>query len=259
MNKLDVATFFKRAQQAVSKHSPEILTGVGIAGMITTTVLAVRATPKALKLIDERKEAAHKSKLTVKETVKATWKCYLPATITGAASVTCLVGSASISNRRNAALFTAYKLSETALAEYREKVIETVGENKEKSIRGKVNQDRIEKNPPGANEIVLTGHGNTLFYDHMSGRYFHSDIHIVKRAINELNRKLVTSPFSYVSLNDFYEELNLEPTSLGHEVGWNINDGSIELDLDARLTEKGEACVVLDITVPPKYNFANVY
>ena len=40
----------------LSKHAPEILTGIGIAGMVTTTVLAVRATPKALMLIDAKKQ-----------------------------------------------------------------------------------------------------------------------------------------------------------------------------------------------------------
>lgn len=258
MNSNDVAMFFKRAQQTLSKHSPEILTGIGIAGMITATVLAVRATPKALQCIEDKKRAEHKEQLTAMETVKATWKCYVPATITSVASIGCLIGSTSISHRRNAALMTAYKISETALSEYKEKVIETIGEKKEQAIRGKVNQDRIEKNPVKANEIVLTGIGDTLFYDHLSGRYFHSDVHIVKKAVNEINRQLVTSPFSYVSLNDFYEELGLEPTSLGYEMGWNVNDGTIKLELDPRLTDKDEACIVIDLT-PPKYNFSNVY
>ena len=48
MNKPNVADLFKSVKMVVSKHSPEILTGIGIAGMITTTILAVKATPKAL-------------------------------------------------------------------------------------------------------------------------------------------------------------------------------------------------------------------
>ena len=46
--KLNVSKLCKDAKVMVSKRSPEILTGLGIAGMITTTVLAVKATPKAL-------------------------------------------------------------------------------------------------------------------------------------------------------------------------------------------------------------------
>ena len=66
---------------ALQKHSPEILTGIGIAGMVTTTILAVRATPKALLLIQEAEEVKHQntdaSALTPVETIKAAWLCYV--------------------------------------------------------------------------------------------------------------------------------------------------------------------------------------
>ena len=106
----------------------------GIAGMITTTVLAVRSTPKALKLIEEKKKEEGVDKLTPAETVKTAWKCYIPAMVLGATSVGCLVGASRVSLRRNAALATAYKLSETALTEYREQVVETIGEKKEQGL-----------------------------------------------------------------------------------------------------------------------------
>ena len=82
MNNQKLAKFFNSVKTSVSKHSPEILTGIGIAGMITTTVLAVRATPKALKLIEEKKDELSVDKLKPIDTVKATWKCYIPATVT---------------------------------------------------------------------------------------------------------------------------------------------------------------------------------
>ena len=56
MGKTNLATIAKDIRKFASKRSPEILTGIGIAGMITTTILAVRATPKALELIEEQKE-----------------------------------------------------------------------------------------------------------------------------------------------------------------------------------------------------------
>ena len=56
MNKPNVADLFKSVKMVVSKHSPEILTGIGIAGMITTTILAVKATPKALTLVEDKKK-----------------------------------------------------------------------------------------------------------------------------------------------------------------------------------------------------------
>ena len=128
MNKPDFVAIVKSVRTAMKRHSLEILTGIGIAGMITTTVMAVRATPKALILIDEREKAAEfdgsDEPLPNAERVKAAWRCYIPAAAVGCASVACLIGASSVNIRRNAALATAYTLSESALKEYQEKVVE---------------------------------------------------------------------------------------------------------------------------------------
>ena len=121
MSKGAVAKFINTATKTLKKHSPEILTGLGIAGMITTTVFAVRATPKALRLIEERKKQEDVTKLTPIETVQTCWKCYIPSVVIGAASTACIIGATSVSARRHAALATAYALSESSMKEYQEK------------------------------------------------------------------------------------------------------------------------------------------
>ena len=113
MNKEAISKFARDVRTSLSRHSPAILMGIGIAGMVTTTVVAVKATPKALRLIEEKKQELDVESLTPVETVKATWKCYIPAAVTGAVSIACLIGSNSVNTKRNAALATAYKLSET--------------------------------------------------------------------------------------------------------------------------------------------------
>ena len=114
--------------------------------MITNTVVALKATPKALELINEKKQEYDVDKLKALDVVKTTWKCYVPATVTGSLSIACLIGASSVNFRRNAALATAYRLSETALSEYREKVVETIGEKKEQNIRESVAKEQIKKN-----------------------------------------------------------------------------------------------------------------
>ena len=126
MKKFNLCCMFKDARKTLVKHRPEIRTGVGIAGMITTTVLAVRATPKGMQLIDG-KEQEEQRELTKLETVKAAWKPYMPAVVTGTLSTACLIGASSVSLKRNAALAAAYTLSDTAFREYKEKVVETIG------------------------------------------------------------------------------------------------------------------------------------
>lgn len=138
MHKPNIKAAYNAVKKSTIKHSPEILTGIGIAGMVTTTVMAVRATPKALKLIGsaELKKANETNipyeghNLSKTEIIKVTWKCYVPVAITGGLSIACLIGASSVNARRNAALATAYSIAETSLKEYQNKVVETIGEKK---------------------------------------------------------------------------------------------------------------------------------
>lgn len=257
MSKRNMAALFKDIQLAVSRHGPEILTGLGIAGMITTTILAVRATPKALDLIEEKKEELDiqpREKLPVSETVKATWKCYIPAAITGVSSVACLIGASSVNVRRNAALTAAYNLSATALSEYKEKVIETVGEKKEQAIRDKIAEERINKDPVKQSTIIVSGNGSTRCFDTITKQRFTSDIETIRRIVNDLNQRMINGE-DYISLNEFYYELGLDSVSIGDELGWNVATGKIDLDFSAQLDTDGVPCIVIDYMVAPKRGF----
>ena len=254
MDKSNITNIIKGIKASISRHSPEILTGIGIAGMVTTTILAVKATPKAIKLIEAEKRAKHVDALSPVDTVKTVWKCYIPAAMTGVSSIACLIGSNAINAKRNAALTTVYTLSEMARNEYKEKVIETIGEKKERTIKEKVDAERIKKDPVSKKEVIITEKGTTLCYDHVFGRYFKSDIDIINRAMNKINREIVIN--MYASLNDFYAELGLSPVEMGYELGWNIDDGTIEIEPSSQLADDGTPCLVIDYSVSPKYNYS---
>lgn len=252
MNKPNLPKFIKTVQATMSEHSPEILTGLGIAGMITTTVLAVKATPKALKQI-ELAEIEKGEDLTKTELVKTAWKPYIPAVVTCTVSVACLIGANSVNAKRNAALATAYALSETAFSEYKDKVIETVGDKKEQAIKDAVAKEHIENNPVRSNEVIVTEKGNTLCYDIQSGRYFRSDIEKIRKSVNDVNSRLTYE--NYISLNEFYYEIGLPTIKLGNELGWNIEDGLIDVDFSSQLAEDGTPCLVVDYRIAPRYDY----
>ncbi|MEE1520103.1 MAG: DUF6353 family protein [Dialister invisus] len=254
--KKELAKSFLSLKTAIKKHSPEILTGIGIAGMITTTVMAVRATPKALILIEERKEEIGAEKLEAMDMVKTAWACYIPAAITGTLSVACLIGASSVNARRNAALATAYTLSESALKDYQGKVIEMFGEKKNEAVKDAIAKDKVEKNPVVTREVIITEKGNTLCYDAISGRYFKSDIEKIKKAECELNRQMLDD--MYVSLNDFYYEIGLDSVKLGDELGWNVDSGYIDLSFSSQLASDGTPCLVIDYSVAPRYDYRNL-
>lgn len=252
---MNLSNATKQVFKALKKHSPGILTGIGIAGLLATTVMAVDATPKALKLIEEKKQELQVEKLTVKETVKSAWKCYIPAAVTAIASTACIVGASSVNAKRNAALATAYTLSETAAREYKDKVIETIGEKKEREVMDSIAKDKIEKNPVSKSEVILTNKGDTLCFDPWSSRYFKSDAEKLRKAINDLNYQLINE--GYVTLNDFYYDIGLDDTKPGETLGWNINKGGqVQFRFSSQVTDDGTPCLVLEFTNPPTYDYS---
>ena len=253
-NSIQQATI--KARQVITQNSPTILTGLSVAGLLSTVTMAVRATPKAMRIINDEydeleKEGIKYQPFTKKEIVQLTWKCYIPTIIMGGVSIVCIVGANSINLRRNAALASVYSITETALKEYQAKVVETFGEAKAQKVKDDIAKDRLDKNPVVTSEIALTGKGETLCYDVFSGRYFKSDIENIRKVQNELNRDLLND--SFISLNDAYYYLGLGSTKLGDELGWDINEGLIEFNFSSQLTEYGIPCLVIDYNVGPRF------
>ena len=258
MNKQSVAKLFRTVKLKASKHSPEILTGLGIAGMVSTTILAVQGTPKALALIEEEKLRRYKEEdddtLSRIDIVKTAWKPYIPAMVTGTVSIACLIGANSVNTKRMAALTAAYQLSETALTEYKEKVVETIGEKKEQAVRDKVSKAKLEKHPVEKAEIIETQKGTTRCFEPMSGRYFKSNIDIIKRAENTLNERMLHDICGCASLNELYDELGLDHIDVGDMIGWNV-DELIKIGIGSHVASDGEPAVVMEYHTMPRYNY----
>ena len=256
MNKSGLKRTIKSVERVLTKYSPGILTGIGIAGMIGATFMAVKATPKALYLIETKKEETEVEELTPVETIKTCWKCYIPATLTTVLSAVCLIGASTVSAKRNAALATAYSISEAALREYQEKVVEVIGEKKEKAVRDAVAKDQIERDPVTKSEVVIIdSNSNTLCYEPLSGRYFKSTIDKIKKAEIKLDRQMIQE--MYVSLNDFYWEIGLDGTDLGDKMGWNLSKGYMDLSFSSQLADDGTPCAVIVYGIPPVYDYQN--
>lgn len=271
--KPNINKIIKTVKTTTSKHSPEILTAIGIAGMVTTVVLAVQATPKALKKIDKEIDRKNEelirdskekgetncvqiSKLSPVETVKAAWKPYIPAAITCVTSIACLIGANTVHAKRNAALATACQLSATALNDFKEKVHETVDEETEKIINDKVAKEQVKKNPvSNVSEPVILESGNYLCYDAGGNKYFRSDENTIREAINELNASMNMGE-PYVSLNDLYYKLGVRGTDVGELLGWNLyRDGLISPQFSSQVADNGEPCIVIGYLVAPRYDY----
>lgn len=258
---MDLKNIIAPAAGALKEHAPGIMTGIGIFGMAASVGLAVWQTPKADILLQQKKQekqqAGQEPKVTAMETVKAVWKPYLPSLLTFAASAGLLIGSGHIAGVRTATMATALGLSETAFREYKTQVVKSLGEKKEGLIQDEVAKEKIAAHPVKDQQVIITGGGETLCYDSISGRYFKSCMEKLKRAENEINRRLLGE--MYISLNEFYDEIGLKNVDCGDVLGWNTSGGFMEIRYTSTLTEEGTPVLVMNYAVMPVSGYDKLY
>lgn len=258
----DLSALFKRAGQVAAENSPAILTAIGVTGTLTTAYLAAKG---ALKAADALKEAEEEKKanlgegfdpdldgvLTTQEKFEATWEHFVPAALSAAMTVTAIICSNRISDRRTAALASAYSVVKESYTEYQSKTAEKVGPKKAAEIKEEVAAEMVRRHPIRTTEIVAPVSGQVLFYDRWSGRYFYSDVETVRGAVNDFNQQLIHD--MYMSLNEFWEKIKLPSTTCGEHLGWT-SDNLLETDI-TWVTIEGERVAFVDFkTLPvPKY------
>lgn len=257
MTKSKLSSAFNTVRTVIHKNQPEILTFVGVGGFVTTTIMAVKATPKAMARMDEIKQKHKKDKdrkAFYKDVIFKVAPVYIPAAIVGSLSISCVVGANSVNHKRSAALATAYTLSESALKEYQGKVVETIGEKKEEAVRAAIAKDRVDSHPVVDREVIITGNGETRCFDPLSSRYFDSDIESIRKAINDLNHRLLRE--DYISLNDFYYELGLDSMDVGDDIGWRADKGLVDVSFYPIIDNKTKKpCIALDYKIAPYHDY----
>lgn len=246
---MKINDIWNNGKQVMVKNAPEILIGMGLAGMLTSTIMAVKATPKAMEIIREEEDYLNRD-LSKAEKVKLVWRPYVPAAIGYCASAALIIKANRVNNTRSAMFAGAYKLSEQALLDYKDKVIETLGEEKEREISDAVVRDKQRTQP--ASEVIY-GTGQCLCHDPLSGRYFNSDMDKIRKVENDLNYRLMKE--NMVSLNEFYEELGMDCTEMGFKYGWNIDDGLIEVRFTSTITDDNKLCLVVSFARNPRLDF----
>lgn len=242
-----------KSKKFLSNNASTILTGLGGIGVVATSVMAVKATPKALRLMEEA-QAEKGEELTKMEVVKVAAPVYIPSILIGTATIACVFGANILNKRHQAALMSAYALLDSSYKEYKTKVEELYGEDADENIRTEIAKDHYDK------DAYEYEDNKVLFYDEYSRQYFQSTMEKVIEAEYILNRD-----FQYhgcACLNEFFALLGLPQTDYGDVLGWTTAFVSemqwyswIEFYHKKVEMEDGMECYILEILTEPIPNF----
>lgn len=247
-------SLLSKSQLFVKRNSTTILSVVGAVGVVATTVTAVKATPKALLLLEQAKEEKGEP-LTKLETVKIAGPVYLPSAVIGAGTIACIFGANVLSKRSQASLMSGYALIDGAYKDYRKKVDELYGNEAGEQVRAELAKDNYDET-----EHKQIEETNRLYYDFYSGRYFEAAPYTVKRAEYEINRTLMLDDGVY--LNEWYQHLDLEPLEHGWDFGWAACANSdmywqtwIDFHHEVTTMDDGLECIIISFNQEPYPEF----
>ena len=234
----------------LQRNSPTILSCIGSAGVIATTALAVKVTPKAIRLL----EAAVSEKgedLTVLEVIRVAGPSYIPAALVGLSTIACIFGANVLNKRQQAAITSAYMLLENTYKEYQKKVKEMLGDDSDTLIKRSIAKNKYR-------EADISPPEEQLFYEFNHGEFFERTKEDVLRAeycFNSLFRSR-----GYASLNDFYDLLGLPRTEYGDTLGWTYGEGYsecpwVEFEHEPLELEDGMRCYIINMPIQPTINY----
>lgn len=237
---------------AMQKNSPTILSALAILGFAGSMYTLWKTKDKIEDDLEQRRldirdanddfEDEEENKREIKMINRTCAKNVaihaLPVAVMSTATVAAIIASVKIGNRRYAALSAAYTLLDQNSKEWREKARELLGEGKLRKVDEAYADEKIGATyPDDDDQILTTGHGDTIFYDSWTDRYFKSAIEYIRRQVNDLNYRLMSE--DWLDLNEFYYAVGLGPCKAGHEFGWNIGyNGQIEIKMIPRIVER---------------------
>lgn len=276
-----------RSGLKLKKHSPEILLVAGIVGVVTSAVMACKATLKANDIVEESKtqidtihevsenpemaekysEEDKKKDLAIVYTQTAVKfiKLYGPSVLLGVASLGCMVGSNRILNKRNVALAAAYATVDKGFKEYRGRVIERFGKELDKELRYNIKAQEFEKVTvdDNGNEMVTTETVDVADPNHYSPyAIIFDDGNTGWDKDPELTKFFLIQQQNYANdllksrghlfLNEVYDMLGAKRTKAGAQVGWVYDEKNASGD---NFVDFG----IFDINNPKARDFVNGY
>lgn len=257
-----IEQFMWNSKKYLKNHSPTILSGIASVGVIASTVMAVKATPKALQLLEDATNKKN-DKLSKIEVIQIASPAYIPTAITCLSTIICIFGANALNRKQQASLMSAYALLNGSFKKYRDAANIVYGDDADSKIRAEVAKTTyISCDSSFVHSCSIYNpdmdfeNEKLLFYDFYSQRYFNATLPAVLNAQYHLNRNL--SLRGKVSINEFYEFLGLTPIDGGDDIGWDMDYmitcyDSLWLDFENEYTkiEDGMECFIISTLIEP--------
>jgi hypothetical protein len=253
-----VAVKAARTVLLTRKHSPVIMFTAGIAGSLTATVLACKATLKLEGVLTEaeelnakveearevkpegysEKDAESDRRIIRIKTIGNVAKLYAPAIGVGVVSYGLLTGAHIVLHKRNAALAAAYITVDRAFKEYRARVREELGDERDQHFRfGSEEREIVEEgeNGPEIKRVRRATPKDMSMYaqcfDQLNENWEPNqeyNFHFLRCQQEWANQRLRAR--GHVFLNELYEALGFDHTKEGAIVGWVYGNGDNYID-----------------------------
>lgn len=254
MNLTQIAS---KTQHYVKKNASTILTCMGALGVVGTTLSAIKATLKAIDVLEDEEEIKierDNQSLTTFEKALVVTPVYFPTILLGTATITCIFGANILNKKKQATLVSAYAYLNSSFNEYKDKVKAIYGEDGEKRVREEIAKDKyIQQSIPESDKDIL-------FFDEYSGRYFETSLFNLQNAVYKLNRTFALE--GYANLNEFYRYIDLPETEYGEVLGWSglkcwevFNNAWIEIKWEDMELPDGLVAQAIRFTIPPEEGY----
>lgn len=246
-----------KTQHYAKKNAPTILSCMGALGVVGTTLSAIKATLKAIDVLEDEEEIKierDNQSLTTFEKALVVTPVYFPTILLGTATITCIFGANILNKKKQATLVSAYAYLNSSFNEYKDKVKAIYGEDGEKRVRDELAKDKYIQ------QSMSESDKDILFFDEYSGRYFESTLFNLQNAVYKLNRTFALE--GYTNLNEFYRYVDLPETEYGEVLGWSglkcwevFNNAWIEIKWEDMELPDGLVAQAIRFTIPPEEGY----
>lgn len=243
-----------KVQYFLKKNSSLIMTVVASSGVIVTTILAVKATPKALELLNEAEEEKG-DELTTIEKIKYGWKPFIFCGVSALSTITCILSIEYLNTKKQASLISAYTLIDNAFNQYRDNIRQLYSEEADQLALQEIVRAKYDPETE-----AFPSEGEELFFDYQGMRFFVSTFTNVMQAECKFKEALMVR--GYACINEYYDYLGVPKIDYGYQLGWSdiescdpYNVKELDFTYEPTIVGGSIKCFIINTNIPASFDY----